>query len=161
MAFDAVCRGIWQTPQNGRIIVLSGPNGTGKTHFTRALARWIEHVGHAKKWELKGFIHHLDCAYWLWARLLDTLKSGSWELIDELVVVSVLLLDDLGAAYDPSELGTDKLCQLLSQREDKWTVVTTNICPKDWESKFDKRISSRFLRNSLIVDLTGVPDFNA
>ena len=72
---------------------------------------------------------------------------------------SLLVLDDIGAENDPWKIAADRLCQILSRRERKFTVLTTNIKPADWPVKFDGRINDRLLRNSCIVDLTGVPSF--
>jgi hypothetical protein len=44
-----------------------------------------------------------------------------------------LIIDDLGAGHDPSGVGTDKLCQVLSRREEMWTLITTNIMPVAWQ----------------------------
>jgi hypothetical protein len=32
--------------------------------------------------------------------------------------------------------------------------------PENWEQVFDRKITSRFFRNSIIIDLTGVPDYS-
>jgi DNA replication protein DnaC len=71
----------------------------------------------------------------------------------------MLLLDELGGGHDPSRVGVDKLCQVLSRRETRWTLITTNILPAAWEQAFDRRVASRLLRNSTLVDLSDVPDF--
>jgi len=55
----------------------------------------------------------------------------------------------------------DKLCQILSLREKRWTLVTTNVKPSEWVEKFDLRTASRFTRSSTIIDLSGVPEYEA
>lgn len=92
--------------------------------------------------------------------LLDRLKAGSWDLVQDCMSIPVLVIDELGGGHDPSRVGVDKLCQILSHRENKWTVITTNILPAAWEENFDRRVASRLLRNSTIVDLSDVPDFS-
>jgi len=74
--------------------------------------------------------------------------------------VPCLVIDELGGGHDPSGVGVDKLCQILSRRENMWTLITTNITASAWESKFDRRVASRFFRNSVHVDLGDVPDFS-
>ena len=80
--------------------------------------------------------------------------------MNDLFSATLLILDEIGGGHDPTGFGVDKLCELLSAREQKWTIVTTNITPAAWPQIFDRRITSRFFRNSTIVDLTGVPDFS-
>jgi len=92
--------------------------------------------------------------------LLDRFKGGEWSLIEDLINATVLIIDDLGAEYDPSGMGVEKLCQILSRREFRWTLITTNIAPNDWPLKLDGRVASRLVRNSTLVDLSDVPDFS-
>jgi DNA replication protein DnaC len=73
--------------------------------------------------------------------------------------IPCLIIDELGGGHDPSRVGVDKLCQVLSKRESMWTLITTNLLPAAWEEAFDRRVSSRFFRNSTLVDLSDVPDF--
>jgi len=98
--------------------------------------------------------------YWHWPELLDNFKNGGWDVVEDLFSAPVLILDELGGGHDPSEVGVDKLCQVLTRREFKWTLITTNISPENWEQQFDKRVASRLLRNSTIIDLSDVPDYS-
>ena len=96
---------------------------------------------------------------WSWPELLDAFKNGDWSIVESLKDCALLILDELGGGHDPSFVGVDKLCQVLSRRENKWTIVTTNIPPASWPEKFDLRIASRLMGNSTLVDLSGVPDY--
>jgi DNA replication protein DnaC len=79
--------------------------------------------------------------------------------MQDCIDASLLALDDVGAETDRHHVGTGKLCQILSRRERRFTIVTTNIQPDFWEVKFDRRVSDRFLRNSIVVDLSAVPSY--
>ena len=103
----------------------------------------------------------MDCVYWSWPQLLDTFKNGGWDVVEDMFSTSVLIIDDLGAGHDPSGVGTDKLCQVLSKRERMWTLITTNITMDHWKDQFDQRVASRFIRGSTIVDLSSVPDHHS
>jgi len=152
---------MWTYPTDGRLLVLAGPNGTGKTHCAEAVRRWVALVGHGKQFVKRAnHISYLDYRYWHWPRLLDVFKEGGWDAIDDMFEATLLIIDDLGAGHDPSLVGIDKLCQVLSRREQMWTLVTTNVAPTAWGEQFDRRIASRFFRNSTLVDLSDVPDHN-
>lgn len=154
------CSGVWNTPTTGRLLVVFGSNGNGKTHVARNVNRWIQYVGPGKQFvPHTNHVSFLQSIYWHWPALLDALKFGNWDIIDDMLKIPVLILDELGGGHDPSQVGTDKLCQILSQRENKWTLVTTNATPEEWEAKFDKRVASRLFRNSELVDLSNAPDF--
>jgi hypothetical protein len=45
------------------------------------------------------------------------------------------------------------LAMLLSARERKWTMMTTNIAPEGWAARWDKRVEDRLYRNSRQVIL--------
>lgn len=156
------CSEMWTRPEGGKLLLLAGSNGTGKTHAAEAVRRWLALVGHAKQYVKRvNEVRHLDCVFWHWPRLLDTFKNGGWDAIEDMFEATVLIIDDLGAGHDPSGVGVDKLCQLLSRREGMWTLITTNVVPSEWQQQFDRRVASRFMRVSTLVDLSDVPDFCA
>lgn len=94
-----------------------------------------------------------------WPHQVNEFKSGNYGLMQDMLSFGLLVLDDIGAEHDPSKNGTDHLCQILSQRERKFTVITTNIKPEFWPEKFDTRIADRLLRNSEVVRLFGVKSY--
>jgi DNA replication protein DnaC len=56
-------------------------------------------------------------------------------------------------------VGVDKLCQILSKREKKWTVVTANLSLAEIAKQMDSRISSRLLRNNSYVVEVNAEDY--
>lgn len=157
----AFVQDLWDKPERGRTLVLYGENGTGKTHCAGAIDRWIRRIGYQKQFVVRTNVtESLDSAYWHWPTLLGRFKSGEWNLTEGMIEAHVLILDELGGGHDPSRVGVDALCRVLSMRENRWNVITTNIDPAEWEQAFDRRIMSRLFRNSTLVDLSDVPDFN-
>lgn len=160
-SFYDFCGKIWQNPGVGSTMVIYGPNGCGKTHCAKKLKAWIAHVGPSRQTvPKKNHESFLQARYWYWPALLDVFKEGGWDALDDMMETSVLILDDIGAAHDPSRVGVDKLGQLLTRRERMWNLITTNIAPENWETVFDRRVASRLARNSEIIDLSSVPDFS-
>ena len=88
-----------------------------------------------------------------WPEATDGFKAGEYGCIEEAINAGLLIIDDVGAEHDPSRNGTDKLCQVLSRREKRFTLLTTNIKPEAWAERFDVRIADRLLRNSVVLNL--------
>lgn len=160
-ALQHFCCGVLADPINGKMLVLFGENGTGKTCSTRMVSRWIQKVGPSNKYvDRDDNVRFVDGVFWSWPELLDAFKNGGWDIVESLFGATVLILDELGGGHDPTLVGVDKLCQVLSKREKKWTIVTTNILPENWQEKFDRRIASR-LNAAQWIDLSKVPDYRA
>jgi DNA replication protein DnaC len=156
------CVGFRKTPGVGELLVLYGNNGAGKTHCAKAVARWASHVvGSLPKVVMSET--HLEIPSVMlvhWPTLLDDLKAGKWFQVDDAENATLLILDEVGGGHDPSLMGLDKLCRILSAREKKWTLATTNFLPDAWEEIFDRRVVSRLFRSANHVDLSQVPDYS-
>jgi len=157
-----MCVGYAKRPDHGNLVVLYGNNGAGKTHCLRAVKRWADCVAMALPLvESPGGQMRMPRARFLhWPTFLDDLKGGAWDSVRQAEEESLLLLDEVGGGHDPSRVGLDKLCRILSRRERMWTVVTTNLVPDAWEEAFDRRVASRLCRDAEHVDLTDVPDYH-
>lgn len=163
------CSDYSKCPKRGYRLVIFGENGSGKTHAARAIWRWAHriamHIPLVNTDDRPGFENTgfglATAEFHSWATLINRMKGGEWEFLEELFPVHLLALDDVGAEHDPSKIGAEKLYLLLERREFKWTIITTNIGQEEWENKMDRRISSRFFRNSKHVDLSQVPDYNS
>lgn len=159
------CSGYAKCPASGYRLILHGENGCGKTHTARAISNWARlnainlPLVNAPGNEVVSCL--ATTQYVNWPRVIDEMKSGDWEMVERMMTPNLLVIDDIGAEYDPSKIATEKLYLLLEHRERKWMVLTTNVPPEKWEEKFERRISSRLLRNSHIVALDKVPDYNS
>lgn len=113
-------------------------------------------------------------AYWKWpavivwsdwpalARRIMERDDAMWSVLYDSVQADLLLLDDIGAESDKYKTGeaTDALCQLLSSRAGKWTMVTTNIDPTEWGDRFDVRVTDRLQRDAEIVRMTATGSYS-
>ncbi len=128
-----------------RWLTLYGCSGAGKTHLAKAAARVLREHG-----------HRAQC--WRWARALGMMLDGEWALMRQLCRLPVLVLDDVGAEYSAGgnirALNAAKLLELLEERLERWTIITTNLRPRQLGEALDPRISSRLYRGqSVLVDM--------
>lgn len=65
----------------------------------------------------------------------------------------LVIIDDVGSENDPWKVCADRFCQILSRREKRFTVITTNVKPEQWAERFDGRISDRLMRSSVVVSI--------
>ena len=158
---------IFSKPAAGRLLILVGPNGCGKTHISKNLCAWFDDAqlklplvrGRNESGEID--VQIAARRFVNWAQVIDGIKQEQWEIFDWLNSSYLTVIDDIGAEHDPSGVGREKLYLLLNAREYRYTVITTNIMPNEWEKKFTRRIASRLMRNSTVLNLSTVPDFNA
>lgn len=157
---------IYHRPKDGRLLILSGPNGCGKTHAARAVKSWFDTI----RIKMNPIAIETDegaeamlpsCIYRMWPAVVDGFKRDQFLIADHLEREFLSIIDDVGAEHDPSGFGKEKLYLILSRREQRYTIITTNLSTEQWETKLERRIASRLFRNSTHVDLSAVADYNA
>lgn len=133
-----------------RWLVLCGQCGCGKSH----LAWEIRNVAQ----QVLGFTER-TAQFWKSSRYAERLRNGYWDFQDHLVRLPLLVLDDVGAEH-ASEMMRGKLFDLLDNRLDKWTVITTNLSAGEVAERLDARIASRMRRgNNVLVEVRDADDF--
>lgn len=125
-------------------LLLSGKNGTGKTHLAAAIANQMR-------------TRNRVCLFLTAPALLAYLRSAfdprrerdnEWMTLDQRVQyirdVPVLVLDDLGAEK-ATDWTNEQLFILLNDRQVKRmpTVITTNLRPQDFEPRMASRLGNR------------------
>lgn len=146
----------YKNPARGRTLVLTGENGCGKTKTAMAIHNWATFV--AREHPVSG---HLPVSEFVqWPLVVDALKRKEFSIVEDLVSCELMIVDDVGAEHDPSGFGSEQLYLIMSQREFKWNIFTTNFSPEDWPKRFERRIASRLYRNAEHIDLRGVPDYS-
>lgn len=151
----------------GGCYIMFGANGCGKSHIARRFYEIFDSlrlnigpvtVGATSATEADCKIP--ECVFVHWPTAIDGIKKDQWHIFERCCVEYFVILDDIGAEHDPSGIGLEKLYLILNQRERKRTLLTTNFSSGEWETKFEKRISSRLFRNATHIDLSQVPDYS-
>lgn len=157
--------GWFERRSSGRRIVLYGANGCGKTHMARRFSQWASRVA-ITAWEKHWKTSQVPRTYFLrWQRTCDDLSDDkSFAYLDQLAEDNrLLIIDDVGADSDryKNQHSCDALCHLLSLCQGSvWLFVTTNEAPENWTMRWDYRTDSRLLRDSVVVDMSQVPDWS-
>ena len=143
--------------RNPHAVILAGRSGSGKTHAMRGAHRWVNQARTLAA--EKAFWKWPPITQWSsWPELIRPIVESQVpmrEALQDATSADVLFLDDIGAESDKfkSAENVDALCQLLSRRERKWTMITTNFRPMQWDKQFDARVADRLMRNSIVCDL--------
>lgn len=129
-------------------LILTGSNGTGKSHLAHAIAHELE-IAPIEQRPLVLFITAPD--------LLDLLRSGYarhdyHDLLDLARSVDLLILDDLGAERE-TDWAFEKLFQILNHRYHRHLpmVVVTNCRLDELEARLYDRLSDEDYCNVVTV----------
>lgn len=132
-----------------------GGCGTGKTFLANMLltrARRFPHLSQHR--ELVNGALKL-----FWPRLLTDMRCGNYEQMRDACDAHFLLIDELSVEHDPRGFARDKLCELISMRVGKWTVITSNLTLNKI-AELDVRISSRMIRAGSVVVECDTQDYS-
>ena len=142
------------------LMVITGEVRTGKSHTAKKIFRFCHTAAftafEGQKWGTRAIPSSLFLS---WPEVVAQLSEKNRSIMEDAFAADLLVLDDIGADNDPWKVGTDALCQILSRREQKFTVITTNIHSVGWLERFDQRIADRLLRNSVVLDLSQVKPY--
>lgn len=134
--------------QPGKGLLMTGREGTGKTHLAVAILREVITKGYTGM-------------YWnvpeLFLELRRRMETGSEEseadLFDAARRVDLLVLDDLGAERT-SEYVIDRLYVLINRRyeDDSATIITSNRTLAELKQQLSPRIASRIAEMCVVMD---------
>ena len=132
-----------------------GKCGTGKTFLANLLFGEVKRV--PKMMQSRTLINPVKQFYW--PRLLSRLRDQEYWLLSELAECNFLFLDELSLEHYPSGFAGDRLCELLSVRVGRWTMITSNLTMEQIGQIYT-RIPSRMIRNRSVVVQVNTVDFN-
>lgn len=130
---------------------LMGPAGTGKTYLAEVAVKETLYAGASVSClnavKLNRVFLEYHCAF----------LENKAEIWNGLVEPDVLLVDDLGVESLLNNVTLNYLYELLTERADKKTVITTNLDIRGLEEKYGQRIMSRLSdkRKSLVINIGG------
>lgn len=156
---EAYCHRFFHNNKDKTLLIIAGPSGTGKTHVARKLHDYGVMIG-IMAWTHGHWSEVPRTTCMNWAEIVAELKDRQQSYLDEMMMADLLILDDVGAERDPWGIGKDTLCQVLTRRERRFTVITTNATADEWGEKWDRRIADRLFRNSDIIELSGVESYS-
>lgn len=139
--------------------MLVGNSGLGKTHVAKCLYRYGAAAA-ASAFDAGGWRKQFpNTGFYRWPEVCKGFEEKDYSAAQDMFGLGAVVIDDIGAERCSTQWfkddATDQLCQILSRREFKFTVVTTNIDPMEWATRFDQRVSDRLLRNSTVIHLRG------
>lgn len=139
--------------QDHRLLVLVGRTGVGKTACARQIFRWSRHVS-SYCVEQKLWPKAPTGIFVPWAEVADT-KTNFNEMLQTLKDEALVVIDDIGSEIDQFKSGqpTERLRLLLSERANKFTIVTTNVPPRQWVQRWEERVADRLFRGSKLVEI--------
>lgn len=169
MGGDAAKEACIEASKKINSILLSGTTGCGKTHLAVAMMRRkvvetdiVYQTYSLGLWPEKSpkacFITVPELLLQIRATYNNKSDRTEEELIDEYGSVSLLVLDDLGSEK-PTEWAESTLYLIIDRRnrDDRWTIVTTNLSLGEIEQRIGARIASR-LADMKIIKLN-LPDY--
>lgn len=124
------------TPREAWCLVLSGPKGCGKS---TAAAHYLMKNTH-------GTIESLPKTQRWWTSANISRVSSYREELESLMRIPILVIDDLGVEYiDKNGFFLSRLDELIDARwgNFKRTIITTNLNRKDFQDRYDQRITDR------------------
>ena len=146
---DAVITSPWE---GAYCLSLLGRSGNGKTMLARCILSALKVNAHgtsdviAERIDRGRFIR-FECQFRDWRKVSEKLKNGEWGVVDAMEEPQLLVLDDIGADYDPNSIAAGKLDRLLRARSGKWTVLTSNLSLAEINTRMDGRIASFLIRD--------------
>lgn len=145
-------------------IWLTGNTGVGKSHLAMALLRSLNELD-----DRKTSCLFVDVDEML-RRIRDSFNNRESKYTEQYVTdlltsVDYLVLDDLGAEtgnIDTNKNASDSTSRVLrgitNGRQNKSTIITTNLQRKKLEDMYDKKLVSRLMKNTYLINFVETKD---
>ncbi|MDR0854935.1 MAG: ATP-binding protein [Christensenellaceae bacterium] len=135
-SFVEMLDGKGRTPLN--YFTVMGATGTGKTLAVSVFFNKLKAEG-----VFSYFISAATLAQ-TFSRSVSTYNAAEIaDIMSELTSPEVLIVDDLGAETFFDNVTRPKMQEIIEARKEKLTVITTNLSPKQLETRYGERFISR------------------
>lgn len=145
-------------------IWLTGNTGVGKSHLAMALLRSLNELDDRKVSCLFADVDEML------RRIRDSFSNHESKYTEQYVTdllgnVDYLVLDDLGA--ETGDIETEKrasdytsriLRGIINARQNKSTIITTNLNRSKLEDMYDKKLVSRLMKNTYLINFVETTD---
>ncbi len=132
-------------------ILLSGPTGTGKTFLTHCIAEEL-------------IRHGYTVLYFTVIDMIENIRKANFQndlnamsMVEYLKRADLLIIDDLGTELI-SDYSISELFSVINHRmirEDKATVISTNLTIAQIVDRYSERLSSRLIGNGEMWEFFG------
>lgn len=142
-------------------ILISGLYGNGKTTLAMALLDSIGFLNDNGHFKVEGKDKQVQKLSILKTKAVDICNDAAdKDLLKLYKTADVLFIDDLGAesrAVQNYGSGSYPIREVLTARHDNqlFTIITTNLTPKDLRDFYDGRIVDRFRDDTLQITMKG------
>lgn len=145
--------------KNGDSIFLSGPCGSGKSHFAYSLfAVWLEaHRKDVGEFSLEArFLPAVEFFHELRSTFGDHTEASEDQVMNQYGRDDLLLIDDVGAEK-VSDWSRQMFYLLVDRRyrNCQQTIITSNLSLKQLSTAIDDRIASRIAEMGPVIELDG------
>jgi hypothetical protein len=144
-------------------LTLQGVNGCGKTMLLRQVFEQAKRINPGNpvnnriwppNWDQFGpnsVNVYTDarpyCMKFDESSLASLMRNGDFELPRNCRNDYFVVLDEIGAARDPTNFVADAVAQLCENRVGRWSMFATNLTLDEIAQRMDARISSRIIRD--------------
>ena len=146
-------------------LILVGMPQTGKTQLAKSAFEYWR-IGAITAYDSGRWRFPPKCTFATWSDLAhvnpeDRAKTYQWE---DVSLAQLAVIDDIGSEVDRFKNGApaENLRLILEARLTgrKFTIITTNIPPTQWDSKWDIRVAGRLLRDHKLVSTLNTQSFS-
>ncbi len=140
-------------------VLMYGQTGVGKTHLTMGIISDV----------LERTKYALNVVFVDWRELLDERKRGisdrevkrrTEDVIKQIKRADLVIIDDLGSER-VNEYSADTLDEIWRARENKATIVNTNLAGSVLKENYGDRVMSRFGKNGMSYAFKNIQDYRA
>ena len=162
-ATEAWVRRFLTANRDKRTLVIYGRTGTGKSMVSRAALKTIGAIG-ISAWS-EGFRNKCpqSSVSFEWSALsaIGPADRNEGTIWIDAIEAEVLALQDIGTEVDRFKSGAsiENLRLILEAKQNKWTIITTNIPAENWKEAWDIRVDRRLKTNSEIVSVRNAPTY--